>query len=968
MAKACLNFDWTFHLGDVEHAWQPDFCDNSWRKVDLPHDWSIEGSCDRNCPAGPRGGFLPTGIGWYRKTLEVQPSWSGKQVFIEFDGIYRNSEVWINGKSLGIRPNGYIGFEYDLTPYLRAGLNMIAVRVDHTLAPSGRWYTGSGIYRHVWLNVKDPVHIAHWGTYAITSEITKAAAATFIRTAVVNHEASDRQVTVSCRILDDLHRSVGAAETSGTLPAGEEAEFTVNMKVEHPRLWSVDDPYLYTLQTRIYKDGELADEEAMQIGIRTFSFDAETGFSLNGRSMKLQGVCQHEDAGPVGTAVPDKVLERRLQLLKEMGCNAIRTAHHPLSPLFYDLCDRIGFLVIDEAFDGWDKPKAEHDYGRYFMQWWQTDLRDMMRRDRNHPCVILWSVGNEVSGKTDERTREIQNFVHAYEPTRPVTCGRGEEGIFDVQGFNGRGGQPGVLEQVHAAYPERKIILTEEPHTFQTRGFYRTQTWWRDKDQPREEVANLAEEEIFFDGALQYNSSYDNSGVRTSARDSWRRTRDLPFVGGEFRWTGFDYLGESFGWPARMANFGILDLCGFPKDHYYFYQSQWTTRPMVHLLPHWTHPGKEGVVIPVWAYSNCDSVELLLNGQSFGEQETAGRMHLSWDVPYAPGVLEAVARIGGKITVRKRIATASDPVGILLSEDNRRMEANGKDISHVAFDIVDREGNPVPGADNNVRFHIEGPARNIGMENGDPLDLTPAKSVSRKAFYGKGMGIVQSTCEQGDIEVTAVGILGNRWFENTSRVTIGISRIALRGDLRPRLFEIYYTLDGSEPDRQSLKYDSSFRVLDTCTIRAVVFSGEEVIMDIQSEFTKGVREKVIDLTHGNAKPTEGARPTGPFDNHVIGQWDYREQLLYFEADGTVRRKAAYGGKLELVGDWWYDFPADPFEQPDYAGTGEIWWNGGKRSRIQLADQRAEQLIVESHGQSMRFSKVLGADRASSSEV
>jgi beta-galactosidase len=956
--RITMNFkwDWSFRLGEHGGEHLPDYDDSGWRKLDLPHDWSIEGPYEQQHPAGKRGGFLPAGIGWYRKSFDFDPDWSNHLVFVEFDGIYMNSEVWMNGHSLGTRPYGYIGLQYELTPHLLNGTNVIAVRVDHSKAPSGRWYTGSGIYRQVRLTVKAPVHVGHWGMYVTTPEVTEQSALISIRTLVNNRCKTDSVVTVLSRIMDEQGSLVAEASSEMCIGGGTEQEFTDTAVVKHPCLWSPEAPHLYTLQTLIIRDGQHEDEETTKIGIRYFSFDGASGFSLNGRPVKLKGVCQHEDAGPVGTAVPDKVLERRLRLLKEMGCNAIRTGHHPMSPAFYDGCDRIGFLVLNEAFDGWDEPKAEFDYGLYFKDWWERDLGDLLRRDRNHPCVILWSVGNEVKGKTDDKTTMIQDFVHRHEPTRPVTCGRGEEGIFDVQGYNGHGGEPGVLEKAHEQHPERKIILTEEPHTYQTRGFYRTQTWWRDKNRPRLEIPNLTEEEIFFDGAIQYNSSYDNSGVRRSIRDTWRRTRDLPFIGGEFRWTGFDYLGESnSGWPARMGNKGVLDLCGFPKDHYYFYQSQWTERPMVHLLPHWTHPGMEGVIIPVWAYTNCDSVELILNGISLGEQMMEDRMNLFWDVAYEPGTLDAIARKDGAVAAVKTVRTASDPVGIRLYADQGQLAADGQDISHVTFEIVDKVGSFVPAADNLITFHVSGPVTILGMDNGDPLDLTPHRSNSRKVFNGLGLAILQSTFEEGDIELTAAGILGDHLFERSAQVAIDVQPILLRGQQHEGRYSIYYTTDGSEPDVNSALFERPFTITESCTVCAAIYKNGCRMMAIQSAFTKGQRAKVIDLTHGNGRPESDESPGGPFDKEMVGTWGNGSQILFMEPDGTVQGPA-YGDKRSKVGEWWYDFPEDPFEHPDYAGTGEIWWSDGKRSDILLIDQSGAQMIVLLHGHELIFDK------------
>lgn len=853
-----LDRDWLFHQEDVMNAQQAEFDDASWRVVQVPHDWSIEGEYRQEHPTGPRGGYTSVGVGWYRKTLDVPEGWLNRKVVIEFDGIYMNSDVWINGHHLGHRPNGYIGFEYDLTPWLHAGVNTIAVRVDTSKAPSARWYTGSGIYRHVWLTVKDCVHIDYWGTYVTTPEVSAKAARIRLRTKIINETGQDRAVSLVAIIKDSAGDQVATTTSDAIVTSGGGLELETSCTVSQPKLWSPQEPNLYTLELQLKLDGCVIDQESQSLGIRSFRFDADEGFSLNGQSMKFQGVCLHYDAGPVGYAVPDQVLERRLRLLKAMGCNAIRTAHHPMAPEFYDLCDRLGFMVMNEAFDGWDHPKAEHDYGVYFHEWWRRDLTDTLLRDRNHPCIILWSIGNEVEGIRTELTQALLDVVHELDPSRPVTCGldditeerEANRRLLDIAGYNDGRGACFIYERDHQSDPDRVMIGTETPHTFQTRGFYRTQTWWRDKDKPRKEVANLTEEEIFFDGALQYNSSYDNSGVRLCARDAWSLTRSLPYLVGEFRWTGFDYLGESFGWPARMGNFGIIDLCGFPKDHYYFYQSQWTSTPMVHILPHWTHPGMEGVTIPVWVYTNCETVELFLNGKSLGVQAVEGQMNLSWDVPYTPGSLGAIGRRGNSTVTTSRV-TAAEPARIRLEADRTDLVNDGVDVSHVQFEVKDNAGVMVPYADDAIRFHVRGPIRCIGMDNGDPLDLTPHGEMERRVFNGKGLGLFQSTLEEGTIEVIAAGILGRRWFEEAALVTITWSELSLRGELADKEMVIYYSTDGSEPHEGSNRYVGPIAIVDSCTIRAALYDRGRKLMAISSVFHKGKQEKVVDRTHGN---------------------------------------------------------------------------------------------------------------------
>ena len=878
-------------------------------------------------------------------------------MFVEFDGIYMNSDVWINGNHLGHRPYGYVALVYDLTPYLKDGENILAVRVDTLKAPSGRWYTGSGIYRHTWLKITQDTYIPQWGTYVTTPIVSEQEAQVSIEATICNDSGQPKEIQIFSKILDAYKRIVAESKKIEQIVSQGSNVITSNTVIKDPVLWSPDSPNLYQVKTQIMENGNLLDEYDTTFGVRYFEFDPNTGFSLNGKSIKFQGVCHHHDAGPVGAAVPEKVLERRLRLLKEMGCNAIRASHNPMAQEFYDMCNKMGFMVMEEAFDGWDVPKAPYDYGIYFKDWWQKDLADIVRRSRNHPCIILWSIGNEVTQITPERTKELIDFVHQWDTTRPVTCGiqqpdqRSDDcrQVLDVAGYNEGGGACFVYERDHLNHPERTFIATEACHSFQTRGFYRTQTWWRDKFGQKVEVENLTSEEIFFDGALQYNSSYDNSGVRTSCRDSWNIVKQHPYLAGEFRWTGFDYLGESFGWPARMANFGILDLCGFPKDSYYFYQSQWTNKPMVHMLPHWTHPGMEGIIIPIWVYSNCDCVELFLNEESLGKKETDEKMYLSWDVPYSHGTIKAVGYRNNMIVTEEINQTSLGANKILLEADNTNLLADSRDISHVVFKIADHKGVYYPPSDNLIKLHIRGPIKNLGMENGDPLDLTPHKVNYRNAFYGMGMGIFQSTEEIGDISITAIGILGEKVFKDKSKITIALSHIALCGNLPAAVYEIYYTLDGSAPGRNSIPYRQTFEISETCTIRAVVIENGVELIQIEEEYQKGEKEKVIDLLHGNKKIEGIVKFPGPFSDRIVGDWTANDSSeYYFSEDGELYKRMGMIFK-QVVGYWWYDFPADAFETPDYAGVGEVLWISGQKSSLALQTQKGDVLEMVTDG-------------------
>lgn len=776
--KTKFNSGWLFQLGENEKGVDIEYDDANWAEVKIPHDWSIEGEIKQDNPSGKQGGFYPGGIGYYRKTFSYQNAWQDKQVLVTFDGVMSNSEVWVNGQSLGKRPNGYVGFTYDLTPHLQPGENLLVVRADNSAQPNSRWYTGCGIYRNVWLIVKNKIAVAENGTFVFANDVNSDLAELEVETIVENTTLNDEKIQIKLEIYNPSGEKF--AEEVVEQKLGKQDSKTVRRKIEvkNPTLWSIDSPNLYVLVTKIISGSQVLDTYKTAFGIRDIRFEIKTGFWLNGENIKIKGVNNHHDGGPVGAAVPDDVLHRRLQILKEMGCNAIRTAHNPFSPEFYSMCDSMGFLVMDEVFDEWiaswpwvkyqNQGKVKHGYHKHFEAWAQKDLEDIIQRDRNHPSIFMWSVGNEIPDQCyaegPVRLTPLLETVHALDPTRPVTAGccfmhlaneSGFSSLLDVAGYNGGGGSV-FYEKDKEIYPERKFIATEIPHSFQTRGVYQTQTVMRSPQQGIS-VPALTAEEVFPEYSSKfYNSSYDNSSVRISARDSWRRTDSLPYVAGEFRWTGYDYLGEAIkGWPSRFFNFGIIDLCGFPKDHYYFYQSQWTEELMVHILPHWTWPGKEGKTIPVWTYSNAEEVELFLNDKSLGVKSNKGQMNLSWEVPYSPGTLKAVAKTKGKVVSEKIVKTAGPPASIELIVDKKTIKADGESCVHVEVNVLDAAGNFVPNASNLIHFDITGPAQNIGVENGDPLDLASTKIKERKAFNGKALMILQSGQEVGLVEVKA---------------------------------------------------------------------------------------------------------------------------------------------------------------------------------------------------------------------
>jgi len=774
--RHCIDLGWRFSLGDSPGAIAAGFDDSGWRQVDLPHDWSVEMTPDPDAPAQAGGGFFPGGLGWYRKTLDLPQDLGDRRVLIEFDGVYHQSEVWCNGQFCGQRPYGYSSFCYDLTDYLTSdGPNVVAVRVDNSRQKNSRWYSGSGIYRHVWLTVAEPVRVGHWGTHITTPEVSDEQATVSCAVALQNDTFEDEGVEVVASVVGN--DACEPAKINAAAPARDTGEAALSLTLPGPQLWSPDAPHLYTLRVEVKKAGQTIDTYDTRFGVRTLRFDADEGFFLNGQSLKMKGVNEHHDAGCLGAAVPDDVIRHRLEILKDMGCNAIRVAHNPASPTLLELCDEYGFMVVEDAFDEWRDGKTPFGYQLHWDQWWERDLVDMIRRDRNHPSVVMWSVGNEIVEVRQGRPeglpimKALQDVCHREDPTRPMTCGccntretlaAGYQQYMDVFGYNGGGGGCFDYEKDHENHPNMVMFASEVPHSLQTRGVYRTRTWYRDlkrnPDVERIDVPHLTEEEVFTGFDEHYQSSYDNAMVRISSIDSWRRTRDLPYMCGEFRWTGFDYLGECYAWPCKSWNFGVIDLCGFPKDTFYLYQSEWTDGPMVHVLPHWTWPGDDmaGQTIPVLTYSNCDEIELFLNGESLGKQAyDAKAMYNRWDVAYEPGELKAVAYRDGEAVATCVHETAGEPAGLQLEALQPTMRADRTGVSHVAVDVVDEHGRLNPHANPTVAFEVTGPARLIGLENGDPMDTTNYKLNHRHAFHGKMIAIIQATDEPGEVTLTA---------------------------------------------------------------------------------------------------------------------------------------------------------------------------------------------------------------------
>lgn len=782
--RIIMNDQWRFLQRDSEQAFQSDFDDSAWRTLDLPHDWSIEGKYHQTANGTDwQSGYLPAGIGWYRKTFLYDPSWAEKKVQVMFDGVFMNSTIWINGHKLGSHPNGYIGFYHDLTPYLQKGKNTIAVKVDTQKPLTGRWYSGSGIYRNVCLMVSNPTHIEPWGIFFTTPEVSD-------KKSTVNIDLSFSAGDIAFdRIEAELtYRDATVVRMKTSVSDSRSGKATLTGEIITPRLWSPESPATYTLTCKLMSGNKCIDSESIIVGVRRAEFTLDRGFLLNGVPTKFKGVCDHHTAGAVGAAIPDDVLLRRLRILKDMGCNAIRTVHNPFSPQFYTICDTLGLMVLNEAFDGWDQPKADDDYGNYFAERWQDDLTRFMLRDRNHPSVVMWSIGNEVPNNTPQMQKQLVDWCHKLDSTRPVTQGgtdptRGMNVDYeksfkhlDIIGFNGNGEEVGEFEKFQSENLKLCAVGTEVPHTYQTRGVYRTKTQWRRRDFPAPwelknnipwekfkhrvfDIEDLSQEEFFPEESnMLYQSSYDNASVRISARASWQRTNSFPFLMGEFRWGAFDYLGEAE-WPQRCGNFGIIDICGFPKDHYYLYQSLWSDKPMVHILPHWTHTGKEGKICPVVVYTNCKSVELFLNNESLGRKNYVGEQ-LVWQVPYASGEIKAVAYNKSGKVAEKIVATAGKAATTRVLPDKTIVSANNKDVIHLEVEVIDRKGTLVPLADNLLNVKVSGAATLLGMDNGDPIDLTPYRSSSRKAFRGKMLIMLKSTHKSGNIavEVSSPGI------------------------------------------------------------------------------------------------------------------------------------------------------------------------------------------------------------------
>ena len=785
---------WRFSLHQDDKPQQSAFDDSAWRLLDLPHDWAIEGDFYAQNPSGANGGALPGGKGWYRKHLILHDNDAASRYVLHLDGAYMNTSVFVNGTLVGTRPYGFISFSYDITPYLdKQGDNVIAVKVDNSQQPNSRWYTGCGIYRHVYLSKSTDIRVAEWGVHAI-SKVKKGIGNLTLNTQIENPSGRSRRVTVRQKLWNKAHQIV--AQTSKNCQVGAfGVTISQQMRVQKPQLWSLSSPYLYTVTTEIIENGRVLDSDTITTGIRTVAFDVAKGFFLNGENIKINGVCLHGDLGCLGTAINEDALYRQLVMMKEMGVNAIRCSHNPPAPELLNLCDSMGLLVMDEAFDSWMQGKTAYDYSLYFKTWFECDLRDMVLRDRNHPSIILWSIGNEVleqwnkvnnSGMALEDVNILLNnsrdkaaltqgdrlnvnarltqvlaaVVRRYDPTRLITAGCNEvspdnnlfkSGALDVIGFNYH--QKKVAD-VPQKFPGKPFIMTETVSALQTRGYYRMPSdslyRWPTHKRPFTEPSFMC-------------SSYDNCCAYwgSTHEETWDVVKHTPYCAGQFIWTGFDYIGEPtpFNFPARSSYFGLVDLAGFPKDTYYMYQSEWTKKPVLHVFPHWNWI--EGQTIDLWCYYNqADEVELFVNGKSQGVRRKSNEheYHVAWRVTFEPGEVRVVARKNGKQVNEKTIRTAGAPHHIQLTPNRKVIKANGRSLSFVAVEVVDKDGNLCPWAENKVLFSLTGDAKIAGVDNGSPFSLERFQANERRAFFGKCLIVLQAGKMPSTIQLTAKSV------------------------------------------------------------------------------------------------------------------------------------------------------------------------------------------------------------------
>jgi beta-galactosidase len=761
--RLLFDFGWHFHLGHADdpardfgyglargymktgeffRPSQANFNDAGWHAIDLPHDWGVDLPFvpdDESVifhGAKPLGRKYPaTSIGWYRRVFDVSQADFGKRLSIEFDGVFRDSITVLNGIFLGRNMSGYAPFRYDITDATNyGGKNVLVVRVDATQAEGGfvvgdGFYEGAGIYRHVWLVKTGPLHVPQWGTF-VTSEVEGRRATVIARTELANESDAGEECQVMSTIVDDAGKEVASGRSdSAMVPGWERRSFTQRLEINDPKLWSIEEPNLYRLLSDVESGGRVVDHYETPFGIRTLRFDADKGFFLNDKPVKIKGTCNHQDHAGVGSALPDRLQYYRIEKLKEMGSNGYRTSHNPPTPELLDACDRLGMLVLDET--------------RMFSSSAEglSQLERMIRRDRNRPCVVFWSTGNEEPKQgTDPGARicaSMRRLERRLDPTRLITqpvneeWGKGLSPVLDVMGFNYH--HASEIDDFHKRFPHQPCVGTETASTVSTRGIY------------------------FTDKEKGYVSAYDVNFPEwaSTAEEWWQTYNQRAFLAGGFIWTGFDYRGEPtpYGWPCISSHFGVIDTCGFFKDLAYYYQAWWSSKPVLHLFPHWNWAGKEGQEIDVWCFSNLDRVELFLNGKSLGIQPMEKDSHVAWKVKYTPGTLEARGYKEGQLALTARRETTGAAARIMLQPDRARIYGDGEDVSVVVVSVVDEQGRVVPMADNLITFEITGSGKLIGVGNGDPSSHEPDRGHQRSAFNGLCVAIIQSAKTTGDIKV-----------------------------------------------------------------------------------------------------------------------------------------------------------------------------------------------------------------------
>ena len=766
-----FNEGWTFHKGDFANADKPAVNEADWKAVELPHDWSIEGPFAEQWASATA--YLPGGIGWYRKAFDIAPTMRLKRLFLYFDGVYKNSEVWINGHHLGKRPNGFTPFQYEITPYLaKTGKNIVAVKVDHTQFADSRWYTGSGIYRNVYVVATDPVHIDLWGVRFVTPEVTRQRATANVTVSVVNQSGITRPILVQAQLIDSTGKRVATAQQPVSVQAGKKADASLAFTIANPALWSTEQPALYKLVVSLSANGKPLDKLTETVGVRSFRFDPDKGFFLNGKNMKLKGVCIHDDAGALGVAVPEEVWVRRLKTLQEVGCNSLRMSHNPHADYLYELADKMGFLVMDEAFDEWEEGKNKWIKGwnvgkpgndgsfSDFNEWADRDVANMVLRNRNRPSIIFWSIGNEIDYPNDPYTHEVLNtgrnpqiygkgyipghpaasrlgelarqlaaVVRKYDPTRPVTAALAGVVMSNEVGF------PEALDVVGYNYQEYRY----------------------------------ADDHKKYPNRVIYGSE---NGMAYSA---WAAVADNDFIAGQYLWTGIDYLGEARSWPAKGSQAGLLDLAGFRKPEFYYRQSLWTDAPFIHiatapvpatpptanqannrrnLADSWTY--QAGDSIRVSCFTTCDEAELRLNGKSLGKKRRADAPErvMSWTVAYQPGELSVSGFTNGRESAQYALKTAGAAYSIEARADRTSFDKTKKQLSHIEITVVDKNGVPVHTADSEITVKVEGPATLMGLESGSITSHEAYASDKRKVVKGRLLAYVQSQPKAGAITVT----------------------------------------------------------------------------------------------------------------------------------------------------------------------------------------------------------------------